>query len=362
MAGSIVLLKGVIEGFYGRQWSWDARRAWAQLLARDGAKGCYVYAPKAQQYLADNWRSAWPADEWSELADLGRYYIEQGARFGVGLSPRKISLNKEDLDTLRHKIKELLTLKPAILCLLFDDSEAISDTAKSQSILVEICLEILDGHTQLLFCPTWYGLDPRLRELYGDPPERYYEDLGEYLPKNAGILWTGEKTCSMQHSSAHWQAMGELLQRKPVLWDNSKANDGSKICAHLRLCPFAPEWQQLKEWSSGILLNPMNQSCVAQFMYAHLMDCLDGTHTDKAQSEEHMEKLWEQALMCLQPEGLKKAVQADRQLFSEEGIANMDNDSRQAKTHHYRAFNTPVANEIADWLSGAYTFDPECLT
>jgi hyaluronoglucosaminidase len=45
---------GVIEGYYGRPWSWDMREAQARFLASHGYSS-YIYAPKADAYLRRRW-------------------------------------------------------------------------------------------------------------------------------------------------------------------------------------------------------------------------------------------------------------------------------------------------------------------
>ena len=361
-----MFLKGVIEGFYGKTWSWQLRQSWVKLLARESTQGCYIYAPKSERYLAHNWRDEWPLAQWKNLLDFSAYCAEQGIRFGVGFSARDISLGSADLNMLRAKLKQLMTLQPAIFCLLCDDALPISNTAKSQSVLVETCLEVLDRDTRLIFCPTWYSLDPRLRELYGTPPENYYEDLGAYLPDSVDIFWTGERVCSARHDMKHWRTMHECLRRKPILWDNSLANDGETIHQYLRMRPFATEWCNIQDWAGGIVLNPMNQAHVAQIMYTHLMGCLaselEQPATLASNDTAEMEALWRDALAHVRPSQLRDYVQADRQLFCELGTANMDTSARIVKAQQYRRLGAPLATDIADWLEGAYAFDPECVT
>ena len=77
---------GVIEGFYGRPWSWDARTDYATFLARQGFD-FFVYAPKSDARLRKAWREDWPADDWRALERLRAAYRERGVAFGIGLTP-----------------------------------------------------------------------------------------------------------------------------------------------------------------------------------------------------------------------------------------------------------------------------------
>ena len=53
---------GLIEGFFGKGWSWEARARYAQWLPRHGY-GFYLYAPKEDGYLRKHWATPWPADQ-----------------------------------------------------------------------------------------------------------------------------------------------------------------------------------------------------------------------------------------------------------------------------------------------------------
>ena len=60
---------GVIEGFYGHQWSWSARAHYAAFLSELGYD-CYIYAPKGDPFLRSRWREDYPEDEWIKLLEL----------------------------------------------------------------------------------------------------------------------------------------------------------------------------------------------------------------------------------------------------------------------------------------------------
>ena len=48
---------GVIEGFFGKPWSWDDRASYAGFL-RELGFDFYIYAPKADRRLRKEWRQA----------------------------------------------------------------------------------------------------------------------------------------------------------------------------------------------------------------------------------------------------------------------------------------------------------------
>ena len=53
---------GIIEGFFGRPWSW-AERADAVRFLRPHGFSFYLYAPKADPYLRRRWQEPHPAAE-----------------------------------------------------------------------------------------------------------------------------------------------------------------------------------------------------------------------------------------------------------------------------------------------------------
>ena len=77
---------GTIEGFFGRTWSWTARADHIRFLARMGG-GVYIYAPKADRALRQDWRTPWDAATLQQLLALRALARTLGVRFGIGLCP-----------------------------------------------------------------------------------------------------------------------------------------------------------------------------------------------------------------------------------------------------------------------------------
>src|SRR5690606_16908444 len=77
---------GVIEGFFGRSWSWQDRADYARFLATSGYH-FYIYAPKNDHYLRRQWQQDWPEAEFQQLQRLRDIYRHQQLGFGLGLSP-----------------------------------------------------------------------------------------------------------------------------------------------------------------------------------------------------------------------------------------------------------------------------------
>jgi hyaluronoglucosaminidase len=74
---------GVIEGFYGPPWSWEARLEVAGEVAAAGGD-LYVYAPKDDPLHRARWREAYPADV---ALELERFATTAPLACGFALSP-----------------------------------------------------------------------------------------------------------------------------------------------------------------------------------------------------------------------------------------------------------------------------------
>jgi len=113
---------GVIEGFYGRQWSWQARSGYSEFLSAHGFD-CYIYAPKGDLFLRSQWQAPWDETRHSQLINLATSYHKAGLRFGVGLSPKGLFQDYSDIarTLLRQKVEQINALGVDILCILFDD-------------------------------------------------------------------------------------------------------------------------------------------------------------------------------------------------------------------------------------------------
>src|SRR5271169_2775599 len=99
---------GVIEGYYGRPWSWDERTETATFLAKHGY-GFYIYAPKADAFLRRRWRDEHPRQIADSLRAFARRCAVSNVAFGVGLSPFEVyrDFNSEARAALAGKLAHL---------------------------------------------------------------------------------------------------------------------------------------------------------------------------------------------------------------------------------------------------------------
>jgi len=348
---------GVVEGFFGRQWSWEARRAYAQSLSRKGFT-TYLYAPKNDDCFRKHWMQRTPAVHIEELSELAKYYRSAGIEFAIGLSPFELykDFSAAGQQALANKLEEINAINPDTLCILFDDMHgAIGNLAQQQLHIMDFVTRTSKAR-QYIFCPTYYSDDPILASHFGDMPEHYLDELGSQLDSRIDIFWTGPKVFSEEFPEDHLLDIAERLSRKPLLWDNYPVNDSKQLTGHLHLKPFENRGPTLKSLAQGHMSNPMNQARLSQIPLYTLGQIYQESDID-------MDTLLEEACLVLCPKGLGELLLEDSSLFHDRGLDNMNEAEIKAFIDRYTPFREhPMAQEILGWLQGEYTFDPACLT
>ncbi|MFP4623147.1 MAG: beta-N-acetylglucosaminidase domain-containing protein, partial [Gemmatimonadota bacterium] len=154
---------GIIEGYYGRPWSWAERSDTALFLGRHGF-GFYIYAPKADPYLRKRWQEDHPPEAAAALAGLARSCRDAGIRFGVGLSPYEIfrAFDAAARAALERKLRFLDGLGIDDLALLFDDMRGDLPELAARQLEVAGWVGDRTGADRLIVCPTYYTEDPVL--------------------------------------------------------------------------------------------------------------------------------------------------------------------------------------------------------
>ena len=173
---------------------------------------------------------------------------------------------------------------------------------------------------------TYYSLDPVLDRIFGTRPADYLATLGKVLDKDIEVFWTGEKVCSESYSLEHIEAIGQLLGRKPFLWDNYPVNDGPRMCKYLHLRPFTGRPAGLARLLSGHAANPMNQPELSKIPLLTLSGRMDR----------------------------KSFLDDDIPLFQDKGLDGLSGEEKAALIEKYSAIEDPGALELIDWLRGGY--------
>jgi len=341
-------LAGVIEGFYGRPWSFETRTAYADYLQLLGLD-TYIYCPKADPYLRKRWHEQWPASEFAQLEALSATYRSRSLRFGIGLSPFALYENygSKQRDLLARKVDELNALQAPILAVLFDDMPGEIDSLASRQC--EIIADIVNwsSATRVLVCPTYYSFDPVLEKYFGRMPEDYWPRFGAELAAGVDVLWTGNNVCSDSVSVEDIGDIRQRLGRAVVLWDNYPVNDGAIRSNFLYGSKLAERDPGLSSVLQGHLCNPMNQGVISLLALRGLAELYGRSSID-----------------LRDPLGSETFTQlaCDMEDFQQLGLTGLGPERCRELSDLYGKMPGAAAQEVAAWLRGEYTFDPACLT
>lgn len=349
---------GVIEGFFGRSWSWDERAEYAPFLKSHGYS-FYVYAPKEESFLRKRWSEPIPDDRFSALASLSKSCATHGISFGVGLSPFEAyrDYGPQVRRALKEKVRSLNALSLDLLCVLFDDMRGdLPNLAETQVELLRDIREVSEAK-KIVFCPTYYSYDPILERVFGAMPIGYLEALGRALDHSIDIFWTGERVMSSHYTEEHLKEVGERLQRKPFLWDNYPVNDTRKASPFIFLRPFENRGTHLRALTSGHAANPMKQPWLSQIPLATLP--VNYEHNGKSD----LDATFTVCAKKVCGEELGSMLSEDVELFHNIGLEGLTDTQREyLRTRYSARGEDPFCREILQWLENRYEFDPACLT
>ncbi len=346
---------GLIEGFFGRPWSWDERREAVSFLALHGY-GFYLYAPKADAFLRRRWEEPHPEAELAALSGLSAHCRGAGVRFGVGLSPFELHLKegREWQERMASKLERLAEIGIDDLAILFDDMRGdVPDLAERQAAIVHFAAQ----HTEagrVICCPSYYSDDPVLDVAFGQRPPAYLEALGRLLDPAVAIMWTGEEVCSREYSPGHLERVSEQLRRRPFLWDNYPVNDGPRMSQHLHLRGFTGRPAAIGSHVAAHGINLASQPVLSRIPALTLaMSYAEGEGYGYGAA-------FEAAAKAVLGGELAKRVQLDLLTLQDRGLDRLA-ERRAALRQRYSAFDHPGAREIVAWLDGHYAVGDELV-
>ncbi len=347
---------GIIEGYFGRTWDWDARADVVAHLAPAGYD-FFHHAPKSEALLRKRWQEPFGVNGLAPLARFASQCRDAAMRFGVGLTPFGIQFGfgTDERVSLKTKLAELDAAGIDDCAILFDDMDgAIPDLAARQA---EVMAFVLDHSraTRFFLCPSYYSDDPVLDRVFGQRPDNYLADLGRLIDPAVAIYWTGEEVCSRDISSAHLADVAQLLGRKPALWDNYPVNDGPRMSQYLHLRAFTGRSAAAGEMLSHHAINPMSQpllGCIPALTLPMLY-ARGGRYRYGAAFME--------AAKQVVGDDLASMLQADLLMLSDSGLDRLSEERKAKLTARYAAVGHPAAREVVDWLNGGYAITGEML-
>jgi hypothetical protein len=340
---------GLVEGYYGKPWTWAERRMVIETLAPHGY-GFFLYAPKADPFLRRRWQEPHPAETASELAALSARCRALGVRFGVGLSPYEIyrDFGAQARDALAAKLAQLDALGLDDLAILFDDMRGdLPGLAASQVEIVHWIAQRMTAR-RVIVCPSYYTDDSILDRVFGQRPANYLEDLGAGLDPAIEVFWTGEEVCSREFSPGHLERVGRQLRRKPLLWDNYPVNDGPLMSPFLHLRAFTGRPASIGPHIAGHVVNPALQptlSLIPALTLAQSYQLGEGYEYGRA---------FQAAAQEVLGADLAAAVERNMSQFQGFGLDRLTEENVSRMRPRYAGFDHPGAREIVAWLDGAY--------
>jgi hypothetical protein len=343
---------GIIEGFFGPEWSWESRHHVCASMRETGG-AYYIYAPKRDPFLRKRWTEEHPTDQWNELLRLRAKCKDLGVGFGVGLSPFEVHSHwdQSTKEILKRKLKKLEELELDMLGLFFDDMRGSPDLAEIQTEIVSLVRA--NVNLEILFCPTYYTDDPILDKVFGQRPPEYLETIGRLIPSDVQILWTGPKVISQEIAAEGLKEVERRLKRKPFIWDNYFANDGPKQCKFLKLKPLTGRSRDALEASAGWMFNPMNQPALSELVCAHAIDVLT-RGADPASS-------FSSTMRSMGGEAFSRLIIQYGDDLRAKGLDALDEATREAIRSSI-AIDDHYARDVFEWLDGRYNVGAECLT
>jgi hyaluronoglucosaminidase len=344
-------LTGIVEGFYGRDWSFETRLAYAGYLSEAGLNTA-IYCPKSDPFLRKRWQGRWPAGQWQQLLELSAAYRESGICWGVGLSPFALyrDYGRQQREALQRKLGQLESLDAPLLAVLFDDMPGDIDALATRQ--AEIVADVCDWcpGVRVLVCPTYYSFDPVLERHFGRMPPDYWPRLGSEMPQAADIFWTGNRVCAESVTASDVEAINCLLGRKVILWDNYPVNDGAVRSNFLYCDSLAHRDPALRDLLTGHLCNPMNQGLLSLPALAGLARLYGGP------------LLGDEWLCEVLGAATWRQLRRNRGEFGSAGRSGLGEARCAELAALYDTLPGKAAREVAEWLRGSYAFDPACLT
>lgn len=346
---------GIIEGFYGKPWTWEERAATVEFLAPHGYR-FFMYAPKADTFLRRRWQEEYPAESARGLASLADACRRAGVRFGVGLSPYEIfnGFDAAAHDALARRLALFDELGVQDLAILFDDMRGDTpDLAARQVEIVHWAAERTRAD-RLLVCPSYYSDDPVLDRAFGRRPDGYLEQLGATLDPSIEVFWTGEEVCSREITPGHLERVAGQLRRKPFLWDNYPVNDGPRMSQYLHLRAFTGRPASLRGHVAAHGINPALQPTLSLIPALTLPECY------RLGDAYAYGDAFRTAAMVVLGASLGTRVWEDVLVLQNVGLDRLE-EKEAALRERYAHEEHPGAREIIAWLDGGYRITDEIV-
>lgn len=240
--------RGVLEGFYGKPWTWQQRQDMIPWMANHHFN-LLVIAPKDEPAQRLEWRRPLAEQEKQDLRNLVLKGARHGVSIGWALSPG-LDLRYDDPAELHLAVAKL---DSALSCgvnwpvLAFDDTEPRSEQIEFANRVLALLLKRRPRIT-MTFIPALYWGNQ------SDSP--YLKILAETLDSRFIIGWTGPGIISRSISAADARSFSSRLGGRPLaLGDNYPVQDRLVESGRVFLGPLTDRDPKLAESQSAYLAN-----------------------------------------------------------------------------------------------------------
>lgn len=282
--------RGVVEGFYGNNWSQTDRIRQFQFYG-ENKMNVYIYGPKDDPYHRGQWRVNYPADKAALMRELVEVAHANKVQFVWAIHPGvDIKWNKTDSLNVVKKLEAMYELGVRSFAVFFDDISGEGTSGIKQAQLLNYVTDEFvrkhDDVNPLIMCPTEYNRG------WSSDNSTYLSALKNNLYPEVRVMWTGNSVVDFINKGDHnW--INPRIGRKAYIWLNYPVTD---YCArHLLMGPTYGNDLDIADMLSGYTSNPMEYAEASMLSLYSIADYTWHMATYDSNAS------WERAIRYLMP-------------------------------------------------------------
>ena len=285
-----VVERGVVEGFYGNNWSHTDRIRQFQFYGAN-KMNVYIYGPKDDPYHLAKWREPYPAETAAKMTELVAEAKRNKVKFVWAVHPgNDIQWDSADSDNVVNKLEMMYALGVRSFAIFFDDiwSGPGRSGSKQAELLNYVTDQFVRKHDDvepLILCPTLYNR--------GWADGVYLPELRNSMYPEIKIMWTGNSVVDLiNKSDMEW--INNQIGRKAYIWLNYPVND--YCVSRMLMGPTYGNDLNIADDVSAFTANPMEY---AEASMVSLYSIADYTWN---MANYDSNASWERAIKYLMPE------------------------------------------------------------